>query len=67
MGIPEIQKIVSSLAREYGAQRIYLFGPYARGEETAQSDIDLRMIKVKSEELNWVACCWIWRRRWVCQ
>ena len=45
MGIPEIQKIVSSLAQEYGAQRIYLFGSYARGEETAQSDIDLRIDK----------------------
>ena len=31
MGIPEIQKIVSSLAREYGAQRIYLFGLLCQG------------------------------------
>ena len=41
--IQEIQTIVSRLAREYGAERVYLFGSYARGEATEQSDIDLRI------------------------
>jgi len=30
--IPEIQAIVDPIARAYGAERIFLFGSYARGE-----------------------------------
>ncbi len=45
MTIHDIQIIVSRLAREYGAERVYLFGSYARGEATDQSDIDLRIDK----------------------
>lgn len=45
MTIPEIQKIVEDLARKYGAQRVYLFGSYARGDMTPDSDIDLRIDK----------------------
>ena len=37
----EIKVIVSRLARQYGAERIYLFGSYARGTATESSDIDL--------------------------
>ncbi len=33
------------LAQKYGAQRIYLFGSYARGDMTETSDIDLRIDK----------------------
>ena len=43
--IDELRKIVTPLAKEYGAERIYLFGSYARGEETEHSDIDLRIDK----------------------
>jgi hypothetical protein len=43
--IPEIQRIVSRLAEAYGAQRVYLFGSYARGDNTEDSDIDLRIDK----------------------
>ena len=41
--IPEIQKTVSFLAQQYGADRIFLFGSYARGDATENSDIDLRI------------------------
>ena len=41
----EIKAIVSRLARQYGAERIYLFGSYARGDMTSGSDIDLRIDK----------------------
>ena len=41
--IPEIQKTVSFLAQQYGAERIFLFGSYARGDVTENSDIDLRI------------------------
>lgn len=43
--ISEIRQIVSDLARQYGAQRVYLFGSYARGDMTSDSDIDLRIDK----------------------
>ena len=43
--IDEIRKIVSKLAADYGAKRIYLFGSYARGDMTTDSDIDLRIDK----------------------
>ena len=45
MGIPEIKSVVSRLGQEYGAQRIWLFGSYARGDMTDSSDIDLRIDK----------------------
>ena len=41
----EIKVIVSRLARQYGAERIYLFGSYARGDMKSGSDIDLRIDK----------------------
>ncbi|MCU6720533.1 nucleotidyltransferase domain-containing protein [Porcipelethomonas ammoniilytica] len=45
--ISEIKEIVSPIAQKYGAERIYLFGSYAKGEATSQSDIDLRIDKGK--------------------
>jgi len=41
----EIQKIVSPIAAKYGVNRVYLFGSYARGENTPRSDVDLRIGK----------------------
>ena len=43
--LAEIQDIVSRLAAQYGAKRVYLFGSYARGDMTSNSDIDLRIDK----------------------
>lgn len=43
--INEIRNKVGILAKEYGAERIYLFGTYARGEERSNSDVDLRIDK----------------------
>ncbi len=43
--IPEIKLVVSELAKKYGAQRIFLFGSYARGDMVPTSDIDLRIDK----------------------
>ena len=43
--IGEIKAIVSRLAKQYGAERVYLFGSYARGDMTNNSDIDLRIDK----------------------
>ena len=39
--IDQIKAIAVPIARRYGARRLSLFGSYARGEETPQSDVDL--------------------------
>ena len=39
--IEEIQRRVTPVAQAYGLAAIYLFGSYARGDATADSDIDL--------------------------
>ena len=45
--IDEIKDIVAPIAQRYGAERIYLFGSYARGNASPDSDIDLRIDKGK--------------------
>lgn len=41
----DIRSTVSCLADRYGAERVYLFGSYARGDMKPSSDIDLRIDK----------------------
>lgn len=41
--ISEIKAAAASLGERYGAERIFLFGSYARGEANEESDIDLRI------------------------
>ena len=43
--ISEIRAIVSPLAEQYGADRVFLFGSYARGDANPDSDVDLRIDK----------------------
>jgi predicted nucleotidyltransferase len=42
--IQEISHIVSPIARTYGVSRLSVFGSYARGEATPDSDIDFRIV-----------------------
>ena len=39
--VDQIKAIAVPIAQRYGARRLSLFGSYARGEETPQSDVDL--------------------------
>lgn len=43
--LSEIQEVVSTLSKQYGAERVFLFGSYARGDMSRDSDIDLRIDK----------------------
>ena len=43
--IEDIQEVVIKYGKKYGAEKIYLFGSYARGDATEHSDIDLRIDK----------------------
>ena len=41
--IKDIQSAVRRRGREYGAEKIYLFGSYARRDALKHSDVDLRI------------------------
>lgn len=43
--IEEIKAIVEPIARKYGVARVYLFGSYARGDISENSDVDFRVDK----------------------
>lgn len=49
--IDEIRDIVVPIAKAHEVGRVYLFGSYARGEATPESDIDLRIEKGKLKGL----------------
>ena len=49
--ITEITNIVSPIAKSHGVARVYLFGSYARGEATENSDIDFRIDSGKIKTL----------------
>lgn len=41
--IDEIKNIVAPIAKQYGVERVYLFGSYARGQANETSDLDFRI------------------------
>ena len=49
--ISTIKKTITPIARSYGVKRIYLFGSYAKGNATENSDIDLLVEKGKPMSL----------------
>jgi len=51
-----IQQIVEKLVSEYAPQKVILFGSYAYGDPTPDSDIDLLIIKETPERFidRWV-------------
>jgi len=55
MLISEIKSKISPIAKEYGIERVYLFGSYARNEQDEQSDIDLRIDKGRLRGLDFIS------------
>ena len=49
--IEEIRALVAPIAQAYGVERIYLFGSYARGEATPESDLDFRIDRGRARSL----------------
>ena len=49
--IKKISEIVSGIAHEYNIKKITLFGSYADGKNTPQSDIDL-LVEFNSESVS---------------
>ena len=48
--LEEIREKVKPIAAAYGVERVYLFGSYARGEATAESDLDFRIDAGRTED-----------------
>ena len=46
-----IREIAIPIAKEYGVLGLYLFGSYARGNETDSSDLDFRIDRPKGMSL----------------
>ena len=51
LSISMIKKRITPICKEYGVNKVYLFGSYARGEATEKSDVDLRIEKGKVKDL----------------
>ena len=47
--LERLQKISERLKKNYNAEKVILFGSYARGEETEDSDVDLLVIAPQKE------------------
>lgn len=49
--IEEIQQLITPILQEYEVEKAYIFGSYARGEATEDSDVDIMIKKGKLETL----------------
>lgn len=49
--LSEIRAIAEPIARRYGIKALYLFGSYARGEATEDSDLDFRVDRGQLSDL----------------
>lgn len=49
--LDEIRTIAAPIAKDHGVAALYLFGSYARGEATPQSDLDFRIDKGRIRSL----------------
>jgi predicted nucleotidyltransferase len=48
----EIRRYVKAMVREFAPQRVVLFGSYARGKPTEDSDVDLLVIMNHKKRKN---------------
>jgi predicted nucleotidyltransferase len=48
--IKEISNLVTPIAKSYGAARVSIFGSYARGDATVNSDIDFLLSEGKIDD-----------------
>ncbi len=51
LSVTEIKRLLKPIAKEYCVKRLYLFGPFAKGTATYQSEVDLLIDKGKQLSL----------------
>ena len=51
LSVSIIKERITPICKAYGVEKVFLFGSYARGEATDESDIDLRIEKGKIKDL----------------
>jgi predicted nucleotidyltransferase len=49
--IEQLKELVAPIARKYNLKAVYVFGSYARGEATEESDIDL-MVDLEGADMS---------------
>jgi len=54
LSIESIKDIIAPIAARYGVESIYVFGSYARGEASADSDIDFLVFGGKNFKRSYV-------------
>lgn len=47
----ELKQTIAPIVKKYGANKVWLFGSYARGEADANSDIDILLDGFKGDSL----------------
>ena len=60
----QIQAIVQRIVEDYAPDRIILFGSYAYGTPTEDSDLDLLIIEEKAETKRAERSVTVWRHLW---
>ena len=60
----QIQAVVRRIVAGYAPDRIILFGSYAYGKPTEDSDLDLLIIKEKAEAKRAERAIAVWRHLW---
>jgi len=56
LAIPDIQTAVCKIAPQYPIQQVYLFGSYAEGDATPDSDIDV-LVEFKKRPITLLDFC----------
>ena len=51
LSIPVIKERIAPICRRYGVKKAYIFGSYARGAATDESDVDIRIEKGRIKDL----------------
>ena len=55
--VEELKKCIAPIARRYELPKVYLFGSYARGEATQESDVDLLIDRSGSKVKSLIDFC----------